>query len=149
MMSQYAQSACRLSTRVGSWRQDETPHRVFHCLAGDGVRHMGEKVVRTRRLAGREIEFSQSAVEGGATHAEKACGFGPVPAGLSEGGDESTTFVGRDGFRRKLGRLPSKLRRKIRRFERVPFAVNHRAFDRTLEFPHVAGPVVVHQGRHG
>lgn len=72
------------------------------------------------------IEFSQSAVEGGATHAEETWAWGWVPAGLSEGGDESTTFVSRDGFRRKRCRLQSKLRRKIRRFERVPFAVNHR-----------------------
>ena len=53
-------------------------HIVFHCLAGDDVRQRPRKVGQSRRLVGRQVEFGHSAVEGGAAHAEKACGFGAV-----------------------------------------------------------------------
>ena len=114
------------------------------------MRHPLWKTVRNRRLAGWEIEFGQSAVEGGATHAEEARGFGAVSPGLSERGHEPAALVTvGDRFRVKASRLSSKLRREIRSVERVAFAVNHGAFDRALEFSHIARPVIFHQGGHG
>ena len=44
---------------------------------------------------------------------------------------------------------PAEYRTAGRTPQCVPFAVNHGALNGTLELPYVAGPVIVHQCRHG
>lgn len=100
--------------------------------------------------AGRELEFGQTAIEGGAAHAEETCGLGAISSGLSEGEHKSAAFIGGDrrgGVRRGIRLL--NIGRQVGHLQCVPFAVNHGALNGTLELPYVAGPVIVHQCRHG
>ena len=101
------------------------------------------------RLAGWEIEFTQPAVKRGAAHSQEARGLRSVATGLSEGGHETTALVSGDNHcGRRVHRPLTKFGRKICGFEHVALAMNHCALDRALEFPHIAGPMLLHQGRH-